>query len=178
MKKILEGMQITKQNYVEEKLQIMKEVGINESEIKRQLVLQEGFLVITHQKIIQFLCAEIRRRNPERANKLHITDTTFDKDKISVYASHIDGWQNPSWRIIWKEYGLEEISHDKVPPIHLLKRLQVLQEKKIFDYFVVATVIYEEIKLDDPFLLGRLNGMSERFFIGQWGDEINIDNII
>lgn len=74
----------------------------------------------------------------------------------------------------WKELSFCNIeNYDMVPPDEALDKLEVAQEKKVFDYFEVAYIR----NVEDPIIFGRINGCTDRFFIAQWDDDVSIDQI-
>jgi hypothetical protein len=72
----------------------------------------------------------------------------------------------------WRESLVED--YKNIPPREVLETFKIHRDRKIFDYFSIASV--EKIK--DPLLLGRILGCPERFFIAQWGDDIQLDDIL
>ncbi len=72
----------------------------------------------------------------------------------------------------WKEEKLED--YKGIPPKEALEALKEHQERQVFDYFTIASV--KGIK--DPLLLGKINGVEDRFFITQWGSDVNLDDIL
>ncbi len=73
----------------------------------------------------------------------------------------------------WTEVPVEE--YEGLPPKRVLETFKKHKERKVFDYFTIASV--EGIK--DPLLLGRLNGeRSKRWFIAQWGIDVSLDDLI
>jgi hypothetical protein len=75
-------------------------------------------------------------------------------------------------KFVWEERRIEDTAH--VPPMAVLKSLEAEQEKKVFDYFTVA-----EVKgVNDPLLLGRINGTDMRWFLAQWLNDVCLDDLI
>lgn len=72
----------------------------------------------------------------------------------------------------WVEDKIEELM--KLPPMRVLKRLVEEKGKNLFDYFTVARLA----ELPDPLLLGRINGVNDRFFIAQWDNDICLDDLL
>ena len=60
------------------------------------------------------------------------------------------------------------------PPEDVLDLLEVAQERKCFDAFEVAHIA----QVKDPILFGRVSGCTDRFFIGQWNDDVKITDLI
>lgn len=65
-------------------------------------------------------------------------------------------------------------SYQEVPPADVLEKMEVAVERKCFDKFEVAHII----NVKDPILFGRINGCPDRFFIGQWDDDVRIEDIL
>lgn len=64
--------------------------------------------------------------------------------------------------------------YEKIPPEGVLKELEQAIGVGCFDRFEVA-----EIKrVPDPLLLGIVDGCPDRFFIGQWDDDVKISDIL
>lgn len=70
-------------------------------------------------------------------------------------------------------------SYQEVPPADVLDKMEVAMEMKcgemkVFDNFEVAHIV----NVKDPILFGRINGCPDRFFIGQWDDDVKIEDIL
>lgn len=65
-------------------------------------------------------------------------------------------------------------SYDKVPPTAVLEKLEKAQEIGCFDDFEVAHIA--DIK--DPILFGTIKRCSDRFYIGEWDNDVSIDDIL
>lgn len=72
----------------------------------------------------------------------------------------------------WLEQDIKQLK--KLPPDNILNRLAEEKKRNLFDYFTVARI--EE--LPDPLLLGRIDGVEDRFFIAQWNNDITLDELI
>ena len=72
----------------------------------------------------------------------------------------------------WREVPLSE--YRTLPPQDVLETLKIHQDRKVFDYFAIASV--EQIK--DPLLLGHVIGSSDRWFIKQWGEDIALEDVL
>lgn len=65
--------------------------------------------------------------------------------------------------------------YKNLPPDDVLSDLKIAQDKKCFDEFLIAHV--EKVK--DPILFGRIKDFPFLYFyIGQWGDDVKIEDII
>lgn len=72
----------------------------------------------------------------------------------------------------WKETDIKE--YDGIPPLNVLEVFEEHKKRDLFHDFSVAEVE----GVHDPLLLGRLEGRSERYFISQWGDDIQLDDLL
>jgi hypothetical protein len=73
---------------------------------------------------------------------------------------------------VWTEALLQD--YPTIPPAEVLKALRKHQERKVFDYFTIASVK----GVPDPLLLGRVIGSKDRWFIKQWGEDIHVEDVI
>lgn len=75
----------------------------------------------------------------------------------------------------WKELSFSRIEdYDKCPPDDVLVKLEDAQKVNCFDYYEVAYI--RQVK--DPIIFGRITKCTDRFFIGQWDDDITIDMLL
>lgn len=70
---------------------------------------------------------------------------------------------------------LEE--YTEAPPMGVLDDLEAAQALGCFDYYEIAKIkaIVED---KDPIVFGRINKCPDRFFIAQWDDDVNINQIL
>lgn len=61
-----------------------------------------------------------------------------------------------------------------IPPQDVVDAVQRAQGLKCFDYFTVMTVVNDP----DPIIFGHIQGVGEWFYIAQWGDDVNIFDIL
>lgn len=64
--------------------------------------------------------------------------------------------------------------YEGAPPASVLESLEVAQERKCFDAFEVAHIR----NVEDPLLLGLINGCTDKFFIDQWDNDVKITDIL
>lgn len=76
-------------------------------------------------------------------------------------------------KFAWAETPVERYT-EGVPPKEILKTLEKEMDKKVFDYYTIASVN----AVRDPLLLGRIKGSQDRWFLGQWGDDVSLDDVI
>lgn len=94
-------------------------------------------------------------------------------DSLYIYRNTIHSQASSGiGKFVWQETKINEYAG--IPPKQVLDKLQETQEKKIFDYFTIATV--NEVK--DPLLLGRLSNHADRYFLAQWGNDVSLDEVI
>uniref|UniRef100_A0A6H2A3C8 Uncharacterized protein n=2 Tax=viral metagenome TaxID=1070528 RepID=A0A6H2A3C8_9ZZZZ len=67
--------------------------------------------------------------------------------------------------------------YTEVPPQDVISKLEEALSFNCFDYFEVAK-IKDIVEVKDPIVFGRINNCSDRFFIGQWDNDISIEDII
>lgn len=67
--------------------------------------------------------------------------------------------------------------YDKVPPEACLAQLEVAVKRECFDEFEVADV-ETVMERPDPIIFGRIKGSSDRFFVTQWDNDIDINDIL
>lgn len=67
-----------------------------------------------------------------------------------------------------------------VPPADVFAAVKEAKERKIFDSFEVASVqpVATHVKLPDPIVFGRIEGCTDRFYIAEWGTDVNIVDLI
>ena len=75
-------------------------------------------------------------------------------------------------KFVWTETPIDQ--YKTIPPQLTLDTLKTHQDRHIFDYFTIAKVN----QMVDPLLLGRIEGVTDRFFLCQWGDDIQVDDLI
>ncbi len=69
--------------------------------------------------------------------------------------------------------------YDETPPDACLDAIIKAKETKLFDRFELAKLVWtHEEKIKDPIVFGRIEGISDRFFITQWDDDISLKDII
>lgn len=93
----------------------------------------------------------------------------------SLYAQTVDFQSTDAGtvgRFEWLEVPVE--SYAGIPPMKVLEKFKDVKAKKVFDYFTVASV--NAVK--DPLLCGRIENSTSRYFIGQWGDDVSLDDVI
>jgi len=86
-----------------------------------------------------------------------------------------------------KEYNYQRIydkliftdisDYPKIPPVSVLSALRDAQKLDVFDYFEVGH-IQSCTEKKDPILFGCINGCPDRFFIGQWDNDVKIEDLL
>lgn len=75
-------------------------------------------------------------------------------------------------RFMWIETRVDD--YGQVPPEPVLQALRAEKKKNLFDYFTIASVN----SIQDPVLLGRIDGLNDRYFLFQWGEDVALDDLI
>ena len=75
-------------------------------------------------------------------------------------------------RFEWTEVCVGD--YPGIPPANVLETFRNVKAKKLFDYYTVASVN----AVPDPLLLGRIENSTSRYFIGQWGNDVSLDDVI
>lgn len=124
------------------------------ADLKRRMVLAyEHYRYVTPEQINHFntrLRAETRKRNNNAAAYMITYDTLRFRD-ISVYPG--------------------------CPPADVIQKVKEAKAHDIFDSLEVAD-IESVVEYVDPIIFGRIHGCDDRFYIAQWGDDVNIDDIL
>lgn len=68
-------------------------------------------------------------------------------------------------------------NYEEVPPMDVLNLLEEAVGRNCFDSYEIAH-IKSVVKVPDPILFGRINECPDRFFIGQWDDDVSIEDIL
>ena len=69
------------------------------------------------------------------------------------------------------------VEYEEVPPSEVLDKIEQAQEIGCFDTFEIAKIsAIKERK--DPIVFGCINGCPDKFFIGQWDDDVRIEDIL
>jgi len=149
------------------------------------------YLMITEGKIVEYLkkvafqksrewYGELGKRQKEEfwrdnGNSIEIRLYRKKRELFTVGSHYFTMWDK-TVAAIWWETSIKQ--YHKSPPLNVLRKLKEEKEKNIFDNFAIVEVKVAKHPIKDPLLIGRIEGNSNRFFIAQWGDDINVDNII
>lgn len=68
-------------------------------------------------------------------------------------------------------------SYSEVPPGEVLQKVREAKELKCFDRFEVLTLESQEV-VPDPVIFGIIDGCDNRYFVAQWDDDVNIEQIL
>ena len=170
---------------------LMEELGINPLLVKQARLKEFNPIVITFNNIKKFLSNECYKviPNPDNFKNAHIYHN-YCRDyeeggsrhitrEIS-YKTYMNVWgEGKYYNVVryWLEVPIKEITEPI--PTNCLYILKEWKSRNVFERFTVATVENENSKkIPDPFLIGRINGDSNRYFLAQWGGDINIDNVV
>ena len=67
--------------------------------------------------------------------------------------------------------------YTEVPPDVVLDKIEEAQQLGCFDTFEIAK-IEDIVQVKDPIVFGRINKCPDRFFVGQWDDDIKIEDLL
>lgn len=68
-------------------------------------------------------------------------------------------------------------NYQETPPESVLDLLETAIGRNCFDSFEVAHIV-TVIKTPDPILFGRIRACPDRFYVGQWDDDVKIEDIL
>ena len=168
---------------------------------KLQCIAAEKYPVITTEKIVDFLNKKVVEYNGQKKAKARsgifsglIGDEDYDdpqfittsssgavrsvilqesSNSITISKYTKDFLSRKGIRaFVWTEVPVKD--YKAIPPAHALAALKNAMAKEIFDEFTIGAVT----AMKDPFLLGRINGSDDRYFLAQWGDDIALDDVI
>lgn len=98
-------------------------------------------------------------------------NSTTNPHQIEVRTCHYLGG-GPVGEFVWKETPVER--YKGIPPQDVLETFKEHKARNLFDSFVIAEVN----DVEDPLLLGRVDGVDDRFFVAQWGKDVSLDDVI
>lgn len=67
--------------------------------------------------------------------------------------------------------------YEAVPPTAVLDKIEEAIGKRCFDSFEIAK-IEDKVEVKDPIVFGRIKGCPDRFYVGQWDDDVKIEDIL
>ena len=70
----------------------------------------------------------------------------------------------------------ELAKYEKVPPMHVIDKLEEANARACFDKYEVAS-IESVTELPDPIIFGIIDGCSDKFFIDQWDSDVKKDDL-
>lgn len=169
--------------------------SFEESQVKSKLALasEYHFIKVSEEKIGKFLI-----NKAINYNKSHPWNQKQANDSISSMFSILGERTQPECTVNYVDgnplqiyvptnnyYNAKEIgkyqwtetplaTYPTIPPVDVLQAIQTNQDRKVFDYMTIAEVN----EVEDPLLLGRIKGSKDRFFLYQWGKDVNLDDVI
>ena len=92
-----------------------------------------------------------------------------------------DNGKKPSdvvyYQATWQTLKFADIkTTDQIPPEEVLIKMKEAKDLGCFDTFEIAHI--DKVEVKDPILFGCINGTDKKFFIGQWDDDVKIEDII
>jgi hypothetical protein len=151
-------------------------VNIEKRAVERRDLLQEAGFDFAAQRL-----------HVQTSNLIDSDATVFSKARTAfdnfmyVRQSQIDKFQGRLKQRSLKMYTCPIKDYKKgIPPAYVLQAVIEAKAKRCFDYFEVAWAEWFNYPkpVRDPIVFGRIIGVEERFYIAQWGDDINILDIL
>jgi len=122
------------------------------------------------------ISADVTYSNPYSYFFKNTNNTEEPKHGIEIIVKQTNDYysnnKNTIGRFEWTETPIDQ--YKTIPPQLVLDTLKTHQDRHIFDYFTIAKVN----QVVDPLLLGRIEGITDRFFLCQWGEDVNVDDLI
>lgn len=159
-------------------MDLAEQVGILEdcgfTTASRQLkAAQYGYLWVTPEKIIDFLTKKFQLFFPDIGYLP--SDLSWHYHERFPFAVGFDSSYQRDV-LAWRETPIERYLN--IPPNNILEAAQVAKGRCIFSKFTVATLEKFSEPIKDPLLLGHIDGCENRYIIGQWDDDILVDDLI
>lgn len=159
---------------VSERCVTLKEAGF-ETARKLLLVKQFKYKRITDDAIRSFLATKASELSGHEEECTNLMSSGAVKKMLFVdFLVTGDGIHQFEQRLEWVETRIE--IYNGCPPERAVASLMRAKKRDAFDYFTVAKVEHKTIR--DPLLLGRIDGVEDRFFIAQWGTDVQLDDLI
>lgn len=68
-------------------------------------------------------------------------------------------------------------NYTEVPPEEVLTKIEQAQDLGCFDTFEIAKIV-DRVEVKDPIVFGIIKGCPDRFFVGQWDNDVKIEDIL
>ena len=101
-------------------------------------------------------------------------------EQISSFNSRLrrETEKKESWGSTYDKLVFTNIkSYSEVPPNDVLESLQKAKGFGCFDEFEIAKIASTQERVD-PILFGKVNGCEDLFYIGQWDNDVKIEDIL
>jgi len=166
-----------------EKLGFLKAVENLKQKVSKEEKLRKlgvyPYVRITEEKILDYLMRKAKEYNTKVGQPDFKVDKGINQPGMFLSPTHSllastchRGSYSGIGYFLWEETPIT--TYEGIPPDGVLTTLKEHKERGVFDEFVVATVE----AIPDPLLLGKINEVSDRFYIAQWGNDIALDDII
>lgn len=113
----------------------------------------------------------------KRINRSELDKFQQELREVSDYHSKRELAETPLERYIGQHHvegDTVEEAKLAVPPADILEKLKVAKDSKLFDEFSVLHIKY----VPDPILCGKIKESKDLYFIGEWGDDVKLTDIV
>ena len=119
-------------------------------EVRRKMAIAyENFRYVKQEKIDEF--NKELRKDTEKQDDYNITYDVLGFTKLEEYT--------------------------EVPPESVLDRIEEAIKLACFDYFEIGKIESRK-ETKDPIIFGRITNCNDRFFVGQWDNDVTIEQIL
>ena len=124
----------------------------------------------------QLLYAKYPILTEEQVTRFNERLEAATRRKTGVCLSERDG-KCRDWEETWQELTTVPLKHyEGIPPASVVKQLK--EFRKEFDTLRVAYIQQAKTRLEDPLLLGQVNGSSDYFVLAQWGEDVTYEEVL
>lgn len=153
-------LEVKEAKKVDDHLDMLKSLGFNrlsktvsqfaERAMKENLAAVSGYTKILRAKFDE---ADVRIRNKsDHALQLSLT---------------------PVERYLGQNFEEGAVGGVSLPPMDVLKKMEAAKKEGLFDSFAIIHVA----KVQDPILVGGIDGSQDMYFIAEWGDDISLSDL-
>jgi hypothetical protein len=141
----------------------------------------EGYLPIEEAAILKYLVKLVETHTQNLGARIsegiyYSVDYHTKQPEAHAWLSFPWGMRNSEqsryMKFDWIETPVKH--YNKIPPQYVAEKIIRANSLELFDKIVVAEIG----RVNDPLILGRIDGTNIRFFIAQFDDDIKLDDLI